>query len=556
MALNYEPEAQGTLQKESGAEAEVALAYPSELEIQNAKAYLLTASTQSNLNLYDHLAEVLTKILNERPMDVVDIFEDLSRDVKTMMFTEKLDTLQDDWETSFAYSLAEVQKSLFIKPEEEEVENEEEVVETPLPNVMELAFYFEQAGVGLSREEMYRIFLALKQLCSTQPLQRCRFWGKILGTGANYLIAEVEFREGEEEEEEVTEEDDESKGEDEEKKDEDIDLEDKPPASTYKPPPVIPKESNRTGANKYTYFVCNEPAKMWLKLPSVTPAQINAARKIKKFFTGNLVNPVLSYPPFPGNEINYLRAQIARISAGTLVSPLGFYQFGEEEEEEEEGAVRDTYEENPEYEGLTVTDLVENLSNWVHHTLHILPQGRCVWFNPMQKKEEENEEEEEEEENELPDEPEPEVGPPLLTPLSEDADIDQIAPWSAQISSNLVPQYAIAVLRSNLWLGAYTFSTGRSFENIYLGWGHKYSPENYSPSAPPLSQNEYASGPEITEVDDPSVEEEQALKAAMEEKLAAAEQAEERVFFYVWGEGEGVGGYNTVTGGSEEIFSI
>jgi hypothetical protein len=49
-------------------------------------------------------------------------------------------------------------------------------------------------------------------------------------------------------------------------------------------------------------------------------------------------------------------------------------------------------------------------------------QGRCSWFNPSQKKddEEEEEEEEEDEEREEPDEPEPEVGPPLLTPLSED----------------------------------------------------------------------------------------------------------------------------------------
>jgi hypothetical protein len=54
--------------------------------------------------------------------------------------------------------------------------------------------------------------------------------------------------------------------------------------------------------------------------------------------------------------------------------------------------------------------------------LMIFRQGRCTWFNPSQKKDdEEEEEEEEEEEREEPDEPEPEVGPPLLTPLSEDA---------------------------------------------------------------------------------------------------------------------------------------
>lgn len=51
-------------------------------------------------------------------------------------------------------------------------------METPLPDLMNLTFYFEQAGVGLSREEMFRVFLALKQLVDTKPLQMVRFWGK------------------------------------------------------------------------------------------------------------------------------------------------------------------------------------------------------------------------------------------------------------------------------------------------------------------------------------------------------------------------------------------
>ena len=85
--------------------------------------------------------------------------------------------------------------------EEEAVEQEEDV-ETPLPNLMELCFFFEQAGVGLNREEIIRIWLALKNLVDTHPLLHVRFWGKIFGTQQNYIIAEVEYREGEEEEEE------------------------------------------------------------------------------------------------------------------------------------------------------------------------------------------------------------------------------------------------------------------------------------------------------------------------------------------------------------------
>ncbi|XP_041035420.1 radial spoke head protein 4 homolog A [Carcharodon carcharias] len=452
-------------------EVENNLTSANEVMIQNAKAYLLQKSTVTNLNLYDHLSQVMTKLLDERPNNAVDIIEDISRKVKRTQFQKKMDTLRDEYEISMAFTLAEIQKSLFAKGIETEegaaADHEEEVLDTPLPNVMELAYYFEHTGIGLSSDEMYRIFLALKQLVEMYPLQKCRFWGKVLGINGNYVIAEVDFREGEEDtEESVEEEDMEAREEDKDdfgrtEEEEPEEVEDKPPASTYKPPPVIPKEEKHSGTNRYTYFVCSEPAKPWVKLPPVTPAQITVARKIKKFFTGDLEAPVISYPPFPGNEMNYLRAQIARISAGTQISPLGFYQFGEEEEEEEEGSVRENYEENPEFEGISTAELLDSMANWVHHTQHILPQGRCVWFNPIQKKEEDFEEEEEEEEQEAPDEPEPEVGPPLLTPLSEDAEVNQVSPWAVKASSNLIPQYAIALVRSNLWPGAFTFAIGK-----------------------------------------------------------------------------------------------
>ena len=86
--------------------------------------------------------------------------------------------------------------------EDGEAEAETEDMESPLPNLMQMSFYFEQAGVGLNREEIVRIWLALKTLTDSKPLQHVRFWGKIFGTEQNYIVAEVEYREGEEEEEE------------------------------------------------------------------------------------------------------------------------------------------------------------------------------------------------------------------------------------------------------------------------------------------------------------------------------------------------------------------
>ncbi|XP_004381844.1 radial spoke head protein 6 homolog A [Trichechus manatus latirostris] len=511
---------------------------PRELAVQNAKAYLLQTSVKCDLSLYEHLVNLLTKLLNQRPEDPLSILESLNRTTQREWFHPKLDTMRDDPEMQLTYEMAEKQKALFIRSGggEGEQEMEEEVTETPVPNIMETAFYFEQAGIGLGSDESFRIFLALRQLVEQQPILTCRFWGKILGLKRSYLVAEVEFREGEEEGEEeeveemmegadVMEAHGEEEGEEDEEKAADM-----IPKSMWKPPPVIPREESRSGANKYLYFVCNEPGRPWTRLPHVTPAQIVHARKIKKFFTGYLDAPVVSYPPFPGNEANYLRAQIARISAATHISPLGFYQFGEEEgdEEEEGGAGRDSFEENPDFEGIPVLELVDSMANWVHHTQHILPQGRCTWVNPLQKSEEEEDlGEEEEKADEGIEEVEQEVGPPLLTPLSEDAEIMHLSPWTARLSCSLCPQYSLAIVRSNLWPGAYAYATGKKFENIYIGWGHKYSPENFNPALPAPIQQEYPSGPEIMEATDPTVEEEQALKAAQEQALAAAEEEEE-----------------------------
>lgn len=62
------------------------------------------------------------------------------------------------------------------------------------------------------------------------------------------------------------------------------------------------------------------------------------------------------------------------------------------------------------------------------------PQGRCTWVNPLQKTEEEEElGEEEEKADEGMEEVEQEVGPPLLTPLSEDAGKSLVGRRSASL---------------------------------------------------------------------------------------------------------------------------
>ncbi|GFS08557.1 radial spoke head protein 6 A [Elysia marginata] len=83
-----------------------------------------------------------------------------------------------------------------------------------------------------------------------------------------------------------------------------------------------------------------------------------------------------TFPPFPGNETNYLRAQIARITSCTSVSPIGYFKFDEEgEEEEEQEETRDTYVKDEDFDGVSARDLSDpSLTSWVHHANYILPQ--------------------------------------------------------------------------------------------------------------------------------------------------------------------------------------
>jgi len=496
----------------------------SEETVQAAKSFLLK-SQDGQPSAYDHLVSVLKKVLTERPDDLLNNFETISRQIKKDASKNEDDVLKSNADETEAFKCSQKQKILFSRNEEDgEMEMEAEEGECILPNILELSNYFEETGISLGRDETFRIYLALKKLTDTFPLASCRFWGKIQGTKNNYIIAETQFREGEDDVED--EEEEEENNEEEEEDNNEENEEDALPKSLWKPQPPIPNEDRGNGVNKYVYFVCNNAGDDWTRLPDLTPTQLTVARKIKKFFTGDLTKEICAYPPFPGNEANYLRAQISRISAGTHISPLGYYQFDDEEEGEDDEEAKTEYIENPEFEGIPVRDLADpSLANWVHHVQHILPQGRTVWHNTNQTADEGEEEEEEGEE--IVDEVEPEQGPSLLTSISEDAEVDNMPAWTARISSSIIhPSHALSVLKSNLWVGATTFCNGRRFENVYIGWGLKYNADNYSPPAPPKFESEYIIGAEVTEIEDPTVEEEQAFKKAQEEELMNAEEME------------------------------
>jgi radial spoke head protein 4A len=356
-----------------------------------------------------------------------------------------------------------------------------------------------------------------------------------------------------------------------------------PQAPPVEVPPEVPAEEPGHGVNRRVFFVWPETLgravvvkslsdysdALLLEPPgkpkddeepgiavihTVTPEQINSSRQIRWYLTGDLNAEVRSYPQFPGREGNYLRALLARITAGTAVSPKGYYKAkkpsdedDEEEEEEEEEDVEEEEEEEASKEDMVFPvkkfrpENIRDLANpqvdlWVHHAAHILRQGRTVWINmdkpkDRKKSDEEEDEEDEEEVDEEEEEEQPaasnkEVGPKLFSDLEQDSSLDGTKPWSARTSSSVFTEFEVVNVRSNLWPGANALCTAKGkVENIYLGDGLKFQGHSYAPFLPEEPQAEYKDGPELTEIVDPSVQEEQEWLAKLQlEEIADVEE--------------------------------
>jgi len=274
-----------------------------------------------------------------------------------------------------------------------------------------------------------------------------RFFGKFLGTSGDYFVFESTLKDAPEpvEEEGV----------------------------------AVPSEVG-SGANLYTYFVCSALGGPFTKLPDATPAALAASRAIKKYLTGDLTAAVSAYPPFPGTEGLYLRAQIARIASSTVVCPAGFFTLGED------GITLDKAEE---YAPAAPEDMT-SLTSWCHRYAHIKTQGRCELYVPPPPEGEE----------EAPPAEEPETSPALLSTLDLDAESGAIdwasvasgdAAWATVTSSKVAGvKYQVVGLKSLVWPGAVAVYSAGSFSNCYVGYGLKNAP--FVPTPPPPISAEYA----------------------------------------------------------------
>eukprot|EP00892_Ulva_mutabilis_P000881 jgi/Ulvmu1/10794/UM069_0028.1 len=286
-------------------------------------------------------------------------------------------------------------------------------------------------GAGVPKLEVTQILLTMKQLGGSDDykVEALRFFGKFYTLKGQYYVFECRMMERPEKEE-------------------------------VEEPELAPGEAPAeadTGCNKYMYYACTNLGGPLTLLDDVTPDQIKAARRIHKLLTGDLDSVVGGFPAFPGRERHYLRAQVSRIAHATTLCPKGLYTMPEEAEEPEA---------NEEYTALSAA-LMRDPASWCHWAPHIKAMGVTV----------------------LPEVPEPddednppvllpeqtETGPRLLTPASHDVPAAAApAAWAPFTSScSRTVQHQVAGVRSVLWPGAHAVSDGKTWANVYVGWGVK-----------------------------------------------------------------------------------
>jgi len=408
---------------------------------------------------YEHLEKIIDRVISEKPKDAYSLVEVLSRLVREQPDVA-IPTATEDLEAATEY----VKKVQVLDKVPSEGEPAAPVnVGSAVPDYNEDADVLQWAGVGFGDLESYKIKCALRNLAYKQQeagYTRIRLWGKVLGTDADYYVAEA-WKEGD-------------MG--------DVD-EENPDA-----------EVSGVGANKYVYLVTNDLAsQVWTKLPNIKPKEIVAARRIKKLMSGSTSAKVVTHPPFPGNEDVLLRAQIARISADCTLMFKDYLKregnFGEEDAGEPAP--------NEEFKQPSAAQVM-TAQGWQHSEPHILQTGRTTHRDPPEADEENA------------DNPDNKLRKRMLAEQESDPVRDPIRQLEGDKLEWVFKQFgdtalyknpsldpaagprsnAVTCVRSLTWPGAVTVTQSSNMVQMYVGYGLGAAEPDFFPSMLPDVQEE------------------------------------------------------------------
>ncbi|CAH8573244.1 unnamed protein product [Dicrocoelium dendriticum] len=185
----------------------------------NDKSLLLEIKNADGLDAYTYLKECLTHILSSQKSTGFEEFEAISKSVKELHRKSK--TPAHVRKNPIELSFSKTQHGLYLSEEDKyEASGIDTDVEESLPNLADVFYRFETAGIGFNTVECVQLTLAIKALMKSQPIISARFWGKVFGLMQNYFVVETilseeENAEEDEEDENVHPEEDHDKNTDE-----------------------------------------------------------------------------------------------------------------------------------------------------------------------------------------------------------------------------------------------------------------------------------------------------------------------------------------------------
>eukprot|EP00929_Paragymnodinium_shiwhaense_P027350 TRINITY_DN16067_c0_g1_i1.p1 TRINITY_DN16067_c0_g1~~TRINITY_DN16067_c0_g1_i1.p1 ORF type:complete len:528 (+),score=123.05 TRINITY_DN16067_c0_g1_i1:73-1584(+) len=437
----------------------------SEIALEKVQA-LLKVDTGSG-SLHDHLLRIVRKLSEDKPGDALAQLETLSRHLKKSTFRGE-SAPEESKPVSVDEACEELRRrwcgesvSLVRPPSDPTAAPK---VLAAVQNFMEDSAMFEWAGVGFGKQESFHVAMSLRKLAADTPsLDSLRLWGKILGTGGDYYVAEGV-------------------------------LQAPPPPPLSAPPQPTPPfvlpgtpeydvEPRGQGANACAYWVSKGGSAPWVRLPAARASHISAARRMQKLMSGDLASAVLSSPWFPGEERHLLRAQIARISASTVLAVKGWYEV--DEETEQKNKIKLAEDPAGSFPG---QDELGTQAGWVHASPYLLQTGRSVWPDldaigaadpPVLPEKELNDlmQARDEKDSEKP----------ILESI--EADLEERKPDDSEAEGSIAWQikihgdkglynggevsHRVTSVRSLIWPGAVAVAQGKRFANLYVGYGLK-----------------------------------------------------------------------------------
>lgn len=298
-----------------------------------------TTDSRLEYNNNHHMNELIKEILAYNKTNGYDEFEETSMYIKKKMTKLSFQFVVPGYIPKRCIELTPNEENIFRDLNKKKGKSVE-TVDNYIEDILSLSRIMEWGGISFSKNEWFKIRLAMKKLLIESDAVSLKFWGKIYGLNADYYVIQGSVKQ----------------------------------YPMGNPKPHVESKGNE-GLNKYTFWVTNSVMEGWYELPDITNEHIIASKNFKYYFTGNLNAKVRAFNNFNGKEAHLLKCQILRIMHSSFIVPEGYHRINEKFQEDLAGKVTEFADgefQPGQFEDMKTED------KWIHEHPYIYPNGKVI----------------------------------------------------------------------------------------------------------------------------------------------------------------------------------